>query len=85
MLGPASVEVPQMRFNEMPRLTQRLQFVEEMKKQFWTKWMQQVFSGTMLSHKWTKAVRNVAVGDIVFLAEAKNEDPIYRMGVVEEV
>ncbi len=48
LLGRASVEVPQMRFDEMPRLTQRLQFIEEAKKQFWTKWMSQVFGGRML-------------------------------------
>jgi hypothetical protein len=37
LLGPASKEVPQVRFNEMPKLTQRLQFVEDAKKQFWNK------------------------------------------------
>ncbi len=41
-VGRASVEVPQMRFNEMPKLTQRLQFVEDAKMQFWNKWMSQV-------------------------------------------
>ncbi len=46
LLGRASVE--------MPKLTQRLQFIEEAKKQFWTKWMSQVFGGRMLLHKWTK-------------------------------
>ena len=34
LLGRASVEIPQLRFNEMPKLTQRLQFIEESKKQF---------------------------------------------------
>ncbi len=50
-LGRATVEVPKMRFEEAPRLTQRLQFIEEAKRQFWKKWMQQVFSGRMLNHK----------------------------------
>ena len=85
LLGRASVEVPQVRFNEMPKLTQRLQFIEEAKKQFWTKWMSQVFGGRMLSHKWTKKERDVAVGDVVLLAEAENDDPTYRMGVVDSV
>jgi hypothetical protein len=84
MLCQASVEVPQMKFNEMPRLTQRLQFVEETKKQFLAKWMQQVFGGRMMSHKWTKAARNMAISDVVYLAEAENEEPTYRMWVVEE-
>jgi hypothetical protein len=69
----------------MPKLTQRLQFIEEAKKQFWTKWMSQVFGGRMLSHKWTKKERDVAVGDVVLLAEAENDDPTYRMGVVDSV
>jgi hypothetical protein len=72
------------RFEEAPRLTQRLQFIAEAKEQFWKKWMQQVFSGRMLCHKWVKTVRNVAVGDIVYLAEAENEDPTYRLVVVVE-
>jgi hypothetical protein len=69
----------------MPKLTQRLQFIQEAKKQFWTKWMSQVFGGRMLSHKWTKKERDVAVGDVVLLAEAENDDPTYRMGVVDSV
>jgi len=73
-----------MKFAEAPRLTQRLQFIEEAKRQFWKKWMQQVFSGRMLNHKWTKTVRNLAVGDIVYLAEAENDDPTYRLGQIVE-
>jgi hypothetical protein len=83
-LGRATVEVPRMRFEEAPRLTQRLQFIEEAKRQFWKKWMQQVFSGRMLNHKWTKSVRNVAIGDIVYLAEAENDEPTYRLGQIVE-
>ncbi len=83
-LGRATVEVPSVKFEEAPRLTQRLQFIKEAKRQFWKKWMQQVFSGRMLNHKWTKTVRNVAVGDIVYLAEAENNDPTYRLGKVVE-
>ncbi len=83
-LGRATVEVPKMKFEEALRLTQRLQFIEEAKRQFWKKWMQQVFSGRMLNHKWTKNVRKVAVGDIVYLAEAENDDPTYRLGQIVE-
>jgi hypothetical protein len=83
-LGRATVEVPRMKFEEAPRLTQRLQFITEAKEQFWKKWMQQVFCGRMLNHKWVKTVRNVAVGDVVYLAEAENDDPTYRLGIVVE-
>jgi hypothetical protein len=42
------------RFNEAPKLMQCLQFIKDTKKQFWHKWMSQVFGGRMLSHKWKK-------------------------------
>jgi hypothetical protein len=47
--------------------------------------MSQVFRGRMLSHKWTKKERDVAAGDVVLLAEAVNDDPTYRMGIVDSV
>jgi hypothetical protein len=74
-----------MQFNEMPKLTQRLQFIEDAKKQFWNKWMSQVFGGRMLSHKWTKKERDVAARDVVLLVEAENDDLTYRMGIVDSV
>ncbi len=36
-LGRVSVEVPRRKFDEAPRLTQRLQFIAEAKEQFWKK------------------------------------------------
>jgi hypothetical protein len=83
-LGRATVVVPRMKFEEAPRLTQRLQYIAEAKEQFWKKWMQHVFSGRMLNHKWVKTVRNVAVRDVVYLAEVENDDPTYRLGIVVE-
>ncbi len=71
-LGRASVEIPRMKFDEA-------------KKQFWDKWMRQVISGRMLSHKWAEADRSVAVGDVVYLGEAENDNPTYRLDMVEEV
>ncbi len=84
LLGRASVEVPRMKFDEAPRLTQRLQFIADLKEQFWKKWKRQVFSGRMLSRKWVKTEGSVSVGDVVYLAEAENADPTYRLGVMDE-
>ncbi len=38
-----------------------------------------------MSHKWTKKERDVAAGDVVLLAEAENDEPTYRMGIVDSV
>jgi hypothetical protein len=43
-----------------------------------------VFSGRMLCQKWVKMLQSVTVGDVVYLAEAENDDPTYRLGVVVE-
>jgi hypothetical protein len=72
------------KFEGSLQLTRRLQFIEETKKQFWDKWMQQVFKGRVLSHKWKKEKRDVTVGDVVQLAEAENHNPTYRLSVIEE-
>ncbi len=47
--------------------------------------MRQDFSRRMLSHKWTKTERSVAVGNVIYLVEAENVDPTYRMGIVEDI
>jgi hypothetical protein len=84
-LGRATIEVPQVRFEESSQLTRRLQYVEEVKKQFWAKWMQQVFQGRVLAQQWRKPKRDVMTGDVVMLAEAEAEDPVYHLGKVESV
>jgi hypothetical protein len=84
-LGRATVGVPQVRFEESPQLTRRLQYVEEVKRQFWAKWMQQVFQGRVLAQQWRKPKRDVMPGDVVMLAEAEVEDPVYHLGKVDSV
>jgi hypothetical protein len=63
----------------------RLQFIKDAKKQFWKKWMQQVFKGRMLSHTRTKEEHIVALGSMVLLAEAENDDHTYKMCILESV
>ncbi len=84
-LGRATVEVPRVRFEEAPSLTQRLQNADGGVKQFWKKWMHLVFQEKLLSMTWRKAKRNVAVGDVVYMIEKDDDDKFCRMGIVGEV
>ncbi len=59
--------------------------MEEVKRQFWVKWMQQVFQGRVLAQQWRKPKRDVRPGDVVMLAEVEIEDPVYHLGKVESV
>jgi hypothetical protein len=44
-LGRASIKIPEVRFDLSPSLTKRLHYLEEIKKEFWKKWMAKVFPG----------------------------------------
>ena len=84
-LGRSTVEVPQMKFEEVPSLTRRLQYVKEVKERFWDVWKKQVFQGLLLDAKWRKAKRNVMVGDIVMMLENEDDDALYRLACVVSV
>ena len=47
--------------------------------------MQQVFQGRVLAQQWRKPKRDVKPGDVVMLAEAEVEDPVYHLGKVDSV
>jgi hypothetical protein len=44
--------------------------------------MQQVFQGCVLAQQWRKPKREVMPGDVVMMAEAEVEDPVYHLGRV---
>jgi Family of unknown function (DUF5641) len=69
MLGRASIEAPQMDFHNAFNLTRRLQFVEEVKREFWNKWKAIVFQGLDKSYRWRQNQRDSQVGDVVLLKD----------------
>ncbi len=44
-LGRASIKIPDVKFDLSSSLTKRLRYLEEMKAEFWKRWMAQVFQG----------------------------------------
>jgi hypothetical protein len=56
-LGRASIEIPEVKFDLSPSLTKWLRHLEEIKAEFWKKWMAQVFQGQVLAQKWRKQHR----------------------------
>jgi hypothetical protein len=70
-LGRATVEIPEAKFDLQPSLTKILKYMEEIKKEFWDKWMAQVFQGQVLARKWRKTHWDIQVGDLVLM---KNEN-----------
>jgi Family of unknown function (DUF5641) len=85
MLGRATIEAPQMDFHNAYNLTRRLQFVDEVKKEFWHKWRAIVFQGLDRSYKWRQSQRNSQVGDVVLLKDETAAGNTYKLARVVEV
>jgi hypothetical protein len=85
MLGRATIEAPQMDFNTDFNLTRRLQFVDEVKKEFWHKWRAIVFQGLDRSYKWRQTQRDSQVGDVVLLKDETAAGDTYKLARVVEV
>jgi hypothetical protein len=85
MLGRATIEAPQMDFNTDFNLTRRLQFVDEVKKEFWHKWHAIVFQGLDRSYKWRQGQRDSQVGDVVLLKDETAAGNTYKLARVVEV
>jgi Family of unknown function (DUF5641) len=85
MLGRASIEAPQMDFHNAFNLTRRLQFVEEVKREFWIKWKAIVFQGLDKSYRWRQNQTDSQVGDVVLLKDETAAACTYKLARVVEV
>ena len=85
MYGRSDIEMPVLKFELNPSLTRRMQFWEEVKKEFWEKWTMLIFGQMVPSHKWRKEARDLVVGDVVLMKEETLASRSYRLGRVEEV
>ena len=83
--GRASINVPFTEFSDNHKLTKRLQFIQELKDQFWRKWICQVFPKLLPSYKWSTEERDLRVGDVVLIKEESKISSSYKLGRVAEV
>jgi hypothetical protein len=87
MMGRATVELPEVKFDLKPSLPKRLQFVEDAKAEFWRKWIHTVFSSSWKSrtNKWRKDGRDPMIGDVVLMKEETLTSLRYRRGRITAV
>jgi len=84
MLGRGTLEVPEVRFDLQPSLIRRLRQVEEVKEEFWKKWMAQVFQGQVLARRWRKTHRDLMEGDLVLIKNESAAGVDYQRGRVKQ-
>ena len=56
-----------MDYDESDNLTARLAYVSDVYKSWWRAWYQQVLPTLVPCRKWKREVRNLEIGDIVFM------------------
>ncbi len=83
-LDRASIEIPEVQFDLRPNLTKRLKYLEDIKVEFWKKWMAQVFQGQVLAQKWRKQHQDVQVDDVVLVKNETAAGVEYQRGRVVE-
>ncbi len=85
LLGRATIEVPRVQHEEKAGLVKRMKFVEEIKKEFWKKWLVNVFSERTLQRRWRKEERDMRTGDVVLMKDETAASERYRMGRITKV
>ena len=72
LLARSTPEVRDISFSPDSRFTTRLNYVEEVRKEWWRRWIRDVLPTLLPCNKWRKARRNLQCGDIVFIKYAGN-------------
>ena len=85
LLGRASYLIPVGKYDASINLKKRSQFMEVLIQTFWRKWHTHYFPSLILQQKWHTAKRNVRVGDIVLLQDAKALRGNWKLAEVKEV
>ena len=78
MMGRATVDAP-------VSVAHWMQFLLDLRNQFWNKFRAMIFQGLYRSHKWRIDMRDFQQGDIVLLKQETAADASYRLGLVGEV
>lgn len=85
LLGRATPEVPQGPFKDTRNPRKRVEFVQRIVDSFWKRWTRDVFPTLVPRKKWHVENRNVAVDDIVTVADQNAVRGKWAVGRVTKV
>ena len=84
ILGRSDDDAPPLDYTEDDKLTARLAYVSGVFSSWWSAWYQQVLPTLVPCRKWRKEVRNLEVGDVVFMYYPSSIKDEYRLARVTE-
>ena len=85
LLGHTDDDAPPLEYDDSDKLTARLAYVSGVFEAWWRAWYQQVLPTLVPCRKWKKEVRNLEVGDIVFMYYPSSVKDDYRLARISEV
>jgi metal-responsive CopG/Arc/MetJ family transcriptional regulator len=65
MLGRGQPGQAEVKFETGRQLTRRFESVQQAKKEFRSRWIEEAYPEMLKQHKWTRDKKDVKVGDIV--------------------
>ena len=84
LLGHTDDDAPPLDYDDDDRLTARLAYVSGVFEAWWRSWYQQVLPTLVPCKKWKSPVKNLEVGDIVFMYYPSSIKDDYRLAKVVE-
>jgi hypothetical protein len=85
MLGRAQPGQVEIKFETGKQLTRRFENGQRAKKEFWNRWIEEVFTEMLKQHKWTRDKKDVKVGDIVLRKDETAAGQTYKYARVTKV
>jgi transposase InsO family protein len=85
MLGRATAEAPRVVAGGFTPLNSRLQYVEEIRREFWNKFRAIVFQGLDRSYRWRREFRDLCTGDVVLLKDETAASASYKIARITRV
>jgi hypothetical protein len=85
MLGRAQPGQAEVNFETGRQLTRWFENVQQAKREFWSRWIEEVFPEMLKQHKWTWDRKDVKVGDIVLRKDETAAGQTYKYSRVTKV
>ena len=79
LLGRATVDIPDMKYDETNRFSARLVYVEKVYSSWWERWVQDVLPTLVPCKRWKEVKKNIKKEDIVMMHYPGNLADDYRL------
>ena len=85
ILGRSTSHLPQGPFEHGTSKSKRFRFIQSLADAFWTKWIRDYFPTLVIRSKWHFSIREMKVGDVVFVKDVNVLRGKWRIGRITQI